>query len=96
MTFPDFYPAQHSADGRLWSFMSRSATRLGRDKDPSNSYFRGFIDRSNVVGEQGPLANVWVKGAKDEWTCETGVLPGHQPEAITKLVQYYRLFTCSS
>ena len=28
ITVPDFYPAQQSADGRLWSFLSRSKTKL--------------------------------------------------------------------
>ena len=28
MNFGDFYPAEHSADGHMWSFLSRSETKL--------------------------------------------------------------------
>ena len=33
ITVPDFYPAQQSADGRLWSFLSRSKTKLYKVKN---------------------------------------------------------------
>ena len=52
--------------------------------------WKGYIDRSGVANEQGPIPDVWVKGQQDVWTCETGILPNHQKNAITNLVQYYK------
>ena len=48
---------------------------------------QGFIDRSSDVSEQGPYeirmrdkeANEEVT---DQYTCETGILDGHHPNAI--------------
>ena len=50
----------------------------------------GYIDRSSVAAQQGPID--FVEGKTGIWTCETGVLPGHQPDAIAKLVQYFPAF----
>ena len=42
MTFPDFYPSEHSEDGMLWSFLSRDGVKLiKRWGDPKKSvYFK--------------------------------------------------------
>ena len=57
MTFPDFYPGECSADGRLCSFLSREGTKLFREHQGDDSvheeqieegeaYFRGeFLNR---------------------------------------------------
>ena len=41
MTFPDFYPGECSADGRLCSFLSREGTRIFREQGEGEAYFRG-------------------------------------------------------
>ena len=51
---------------------------------------QGFIDRSAVADQQGPID--FVKGEQGVWTCETGVLDGHQPDAITNLMAYFPIF----
>ena len=40
----------------------------------------GFIDRSTKLNETGPVT--FETGIKDTWTCETGILPGHHPNAL--------------
>lgn len=93
MTFPDFYPAESSEDGRLWSFLSRPGVHLIKTTkpDPKKSvYFKGFIDRSEDASEQGDSATFTT--GKDKPTCETGILPGHHPFAITRLVEEFDVF----
>ena len=48
----------------------------------------GFIDRSSTTANHGPIE--FVEGNKGTWTCETGILPGHQPDAIVKLRAYFK------
>ncbi|CBY36479.1 unnamed protein product [Oikopleura dioica] len=106
ITVPDFYPAQQSADGRLWSFLSRSKTKLY--KSPrcipnaetgdvectfKSSYYQAFVDRSMDPDEQGPVDINTEIVAGETWTCETGILPGHQKYAITGLMNYYEMFS---
>ena len=31
---------------------------------------------------------LFIEEKKETWTCETGILPGHQADAITKLMTY--------
>jgi len=93
MTFPDFYPAENSNDGRLWSFLSRPGVHLIKNSrpDPKKSvYFKGFIDRSVNVDEQGESATF--ETGKDKPTCETGILPGHHPNAIANLEDNFDVF----
>ena len=114
MTFPDFYPAECSSDGRLCSFLSRKGIRAYRERSeyapkgqkyeaaawykgkfetllnhfiPSNI---GFIDRSAEVDKQGPRQ--FVEGEENKWTCETGILDGHNPLAITGLKTFFPVF----
>ena len=97
MTFGDFYPGEQSADGRLWSFLSREGTRVYKKADPTkSSYFKGYIDRSTNIAEQGPIPEVWEVKNQNVWTCETGILPGHHPEAISKLFEHYPIFNGGS
>ena len=49
---------------------------------------KGYIDRSSDKNKHGPVE--FVEGKKDIWTCETGILPGHQPDAISKLRTYFK------
>ena len=52
MTFGDFYPGENSADGRLWSFLSRQGTRVYKKADPTrSSYFKGYRWGSERVWE---------------------------------------------
>ena len=53
-------------------------------------FFKGFIDRSSNAAEQGPIP--LVKGEQDVWTCETGILPGHQDNAIALMMEFFPLF----
>ena len=48
----------------------------------------GFIDRSSTKANHGPIE--FVEGNKGTWTCETGILPGHQPDAIVRLRAYFK------
>ena len=90
MTFPDFYPSENSDDGMLWSFLSRPGNYLFKYGNPFRSrYFQGFIDRSSNSTEWGP--NDIQKG-RGEYTCETGILPGHQPTAIQDLMDNFDIF----
>ena len=45
MTFPDFYPSEHSEDGMMWSFLSREGVSLYRNRfNPKKSvYFKVII-----------------------------------------------------
>ena len=93
MTFPDFYPAENSEDGRLWSFLSRPGVHLIKKSHPNlkkSVYFKGFIDRSNQIDEQGESSTFTI--GRDQATCETGILPGHHPLAISKLVEEFDIF----
>lgn len=93
MTFPDFYPAEHSDDGMLWSFLSRPGNYLFKYGRPFKSrYFKGFIDRSSNSTEWGPNdLNVDMQTGQD-YTCETGILPGHHPNAIASLMENFEIF----
>lgn len=86
MTFPDFYPGEHSADGMLWSFMSREGTKLWKprkcEEDPEtneikcvwrSSYYKGFVDRSTNPSEQGPIEYNTNFQTQEDYSCETGV-----------------------
>ena len=53
--------------------------------------FSGFIDRSSFPDEQGPSSNL-EEGEKNVWICETGVLPGHQTDAIKNLKAHFPAF----
>ena len=93
MTFPDFYPAESSNDGRFRSFLSRPGVHLIKKTrpDPKKSvYFKGFIDRSANVDEQGESATFTT--GKEKPTCETGILPGHHPNAIANLEDNFDVF----
>lgn len=109
MTFPDFYPGEHSSDGMLWSFLSREGTKLDRGSrcttDPNtgeikcswkSSYFKGFLDRSPNANEQGPISYSTDFKTEEDWSCETGILPGHQPHAIHNMQYYYPTFADGS
>ena len=50
----------------------------------------GYIDRSCSPKEQGPIE--LVERQPDQWTCETGILEGHQPNAIERLMQAFPVF----
>ena len=43
MTFPDFYEAECSPDGRLCSFLSREGTVISRKKTDDQAHFKGKI-----------------------------------------------------
>ena len=51
---------------------------------------KGFIDRSPDSEKRGPIN--FVEQQDNTWTCEIGILPKHQPDAITKMRGYYRPF----
>ena len=87
MTFPDFYPEEHSDDGFLWSFYSREGTRVYKPKkcfyeDPDaqtgfkcvwrSSYFKGFLDRSLNATETGPIEYREDFETEKDYSCETG------------------------
>ena len=42
--------------------------------------------------EQGPVDINTEIVPGETWTCETGILPGHQKYAITGLMNYYEMF----
>ena len=54
----------------------------------------GFIDRSALPRYQGPYGKDIVEGkdGQDVWTCETGVLDGHVPNAIENLKNAFPIF----
>ena len=54
----------------------------------------GFIDRSALPKYQGPYGKDIVEGkdGQDVWTCETGVLDGHVPNAIENLKNAFPIF----
>jgi len=94
ITFPDFYPGEHSSDGMLWSFLSREGTKLYRWSRPSKSYyFKGFIDRHQNPIHHGPIQYNTTFQTSVDWSCETGVLPGHHPHAVHNLQQYFPVFS---
>lgn len=104
MVFPDFYPGEHSDDGFLWTFLSRAGTNLYKnpamkctDAEPPvcthrSAYFKGFIDRSEDPSSQGPITynTDFISGT--DYSCETGILPGHQPTALYNLKAYFPIF----
>lgn len=92
MTFPDFYKGECSNDGRLCSFLSRSGTFAYRAGKPESgtAYFKGFIDRSAIPAEQGPVT--YVEQSTDTWTCEIGLLAGHVNDAITNMQNHFPAF----
>ena len=51
---------------------------------------KGYIDRSETVAEQGPIT--LVANTPDQWSCETGLLPGHNPVAINNMMNYFEMF----
>lgn len=103
IAFSDWYPSEQSADGKLWSFLSREGTKVNRQKceavdnvltcTTKSNYFKGFIDWSPNSSERGPIEihTGMVSGGTD-YSCETGILPGHHPDAIAKLQQYFPIF----
>jgi len=104
MTFMDFYEGEHSEDGMLWSFYSREGTLAYKPKkcflDENeelkcvwrSSYFKGFIDRSPVANETGPIP--WTTDFQTEvdYSCETGILAGHQLDAVQNLRENFATF----
>jgi len=105
MNFGDFYPAEHSADGHMWSFLSRSQTKLWKkpicERDETSgemvcsyksTYFKVFADRSSDPDHQGPVAYSTDFESGVDYTCETGILPGHQKFAIQNMVNIYPIF----
>lgn len=99
MTFGDFYPGECSPDGKMCSFLSRDGVHAWRTPESTakvgeglagTAFFKGYIDRSAVEAEQGPIALEANK--KDQWSCETGLLPGHHPDAINNMMQYFEMF----
>ena len=91
MNFADFYPGEHSPDGYLWSFYSRAGNHLYDENDPTKSkYFKGFIDRSKNATEWGPVEILEENQSGLDYSCETGILPGHQTTAIADLMRHYR------
>lgn len=97
MTFPDFYPGEHSDDGMLWSFLSREGTKLNKpprceeNADTGeetcvwrSSYFKGFVDRSDEKDKQGPIEYRTDFQTEEDYSCETGILAGHHPHAIDR------------
>jgi len=93
INFPDFYSSEHSADGKLWSFLSREPTVLdkfvcsGGECGSGNHYFKGYIGWSPKKNERGPMDI-----ASDDYTCEIGILPEHRPTAIADLVTNFDAF----
>ena len=53
-------------------------------------FLLGFIDRSKIPKHQGPIQ--FVEGTKTQWTCELGILDGHQPNAIKNLRDAFPAF----
>jgi len=107
--FQDFYPSESSPDGRMWSFLNRPGVALYRPsphEDDENvivnkaMYFKGSIDRSSNVDRQGPVdfsdATNFCRGSGCPFTCETGVLPGHHPNAIALMAQHYPVFAAGN
>lgn len=105
MTFPDFYPGEHSDDGMLWSFYSREGTRVYKPKKCfldeeteqvkcvwRSSYFKGFIDRSTNKNETGPIEYNTDFETEVDYSCETGILDGHHYNAVAKLRENFRFF----
>lgn len=106
MTFPDFYPSECSPDGLMCSFLSRSNTFAVRDYASQtdakkieqfkiSAYFKGFIDRSSDDKNQGPYDIKMREGNEDvtdQYTCETGILDGHHPNAIHNMKTYFHVF----
>jgi len=104
MTFPDFYPGEHSKDGMLWSFLSREGTKLWKPRKcfelPDgeikcvwrSSYYKGIIDRSGNKDEQGPIEYNTNFQTEEDYSCETGILAGHHPFALYNLEYYYPAF----
>ena len=79
MSFPDFYPGEHSPDGYLWSFYSREGNHLYDANDLAKSkYFKGFIDRSQNSTEWGPVNISEDNQSGLDYSCETGILPGSE------------------
>jgi len=105
MNFPDFYPGESSVDGMMWSFLSRDGTKYFKNpkfitdevtgnvtmKFPS-VYFKGYIDRSSLVDEQGPIVFDPNMEVEKDYTCEVGVIPGHHPDHLVKLADNYAIF----
>jgi len=105
MTFSDFYPGEHSDDGMLWSFYSREGTRVYKPKkclwnDDNtefkcvwrSSYFKGFMDRSPRKNETGPIDFSTDFETEVDYSCETGILDGHQVNAIANLRSHFSAF----
>lgn len=93
MTFPDFYPSENSDDGMLWSFLSRPGNHLFKYGQPFKSrYFKGFVDRSPNATEWGPTVFTTDMVTGQDYTCETGILPGHHPTAIQDLMDNFDIF----
>ncbi|CBY18098.1 unnamed protein product [Oikopleura dioica] len=91
--FPDFYDGEHSDDGTLWTFYSREGTRLYKAKDPSkSSYFKGYADRSSDSAFHGPITIDTSFQTSVDFTCETGVLPGHQKNMLAKYTENFPIF----
>ena len=42
------------------------------------------------MAEQGPIT--LVANTPDQWSCETGLLPGHNPVAINNMMNYFEMF----
>jgi hypothetical protein len=93
ITFPDFYDGEHSDDGTLWTFYSREGTKLYKAKDPSkSSYFKGYADRSSDSAFHGPITIDTSFQTSVDYTCETGVLPGHQKNMLAKYAENFPIF----
>ena len=59
-------------------------------KAPLTKVSIGFIDRSSDQAKQGPVT--LTAGTNGLWTCESGILPYHQADAIDKLKANYPIF----
>ena len=55
-----------------------------------NCLLSGFIDRSDVPTKQGPYQ--FIENTDGLWTCETGILDGHKPNAIQKMTEDIPIF----
>ena len=48
MSFPDFYPGECSADGRLCSFLSREGTRIFREQQEDSVHDDGVLKQGDA------------------------------------------------
>jgi len=57
-----------------------------------STYFKVFVDRSSDPDHQGPVSYSTDFETGVDYTCETGILPGHQRFAIKNMVNIYPIF----